>query len=232
MNKLQFAIILRYILVIGFGAFVSWNLRLFSPYSSFYPPSAPYSEISSPISGIEFVKAAPGIQYKRSWFGEFWLGKHYRLLWTTPIKVKVLDLKKEEGGLQITKRGGGMQTTSFSLVNKSDLEFSLRSVDKDPVNVVPAALWPTAIRAFIRDQVSATDPYALPTVLTLSEKAGITQGNAKLVFVLPNDPAFKKFGLQRGGFYYLTKKYNGKEEQSPVIYSTQEMLQLLQKRRA
>ena len=100
------------------------------------------------------VEVAAGSQYRKSVVGEFFLGKHYRFLWTTPVKVKVLDLKTE--GLRITKRGGGMQTTSFTLEDSSGQAYSLRSLDKDPVSVIPTVLWRTVLGLFIRDQIACS----------------------------------------------------------------------------
>ena len=38
----------------------------------------------------------------------FLLGENYRKLWATPVKVKVLSLSKEKGGLTVVKQGGGL----------------------------------------------------------------------------------------------------------------------------
>jgi hypothetical protein len=42
----------------------------------------------------------------------FWFGESYRKLWATPVKLKVLKLSEERGGLSILQRGGGLQTKS------------------------------------------------------------------------------------------------------------------------
>ena len=224
---------LKYLVVIGAGAFLCWNFSFFQPFSAAYPPTVPY-KITSYKNGVpDSVEAAPGIQYRRSGLGEFFLGKHYRFLWATPVKLKVLNLKAE--GLHITKRGGGMQTTSFSIEDENGQSYSLRSLDKDPVTVIPPALWRTAVGLFIRDQVSATDPYALKPVLYMTGKAGIAQSKARLVFVLPNDPAFKPFKLQKGLLFYLMPKFSlptgltGAEPIKLNFYSTESMLRSLER---
>jgi len=95
----------------------------------------------------------------------------------------VLDLQTEAGGLFVAKRGGGMQTTSFTILDKDSIVYTLRSVDKDPISVIPPFLWPTVFGSFVRDQISATDPYALRPELYLPTLAGIADTEAKLVFV-------------------------------------------------
>ena len=224
---------LTYLLVIGIGGLASWNLSFFRPFSVAYPPGVTYRMITSESSLTDSVEAAVGPQYEVSAFGEFWLGKHYRFLWTTPVKAPVLNLKKE--GLRLTKRGGGMQTTSFTLKDEAGNSYSLRSVDKDPISVIPVFLWRTVLGDFIRDQVSATDPFALPAVLALTKAAGISSGKARLVFVRKQDPAFKAYHLPGNGFYYLTPKISQPEtrhltpEERPRIYATETMLASLKR---
>ena len=40
----------------------------------------------------------------------FWLGDSYRKLYNTPVKMRVMDLATERGGVQIVKLDGGMKT--------------------------------------------------------------------------------------------------------------------------
>ena len=44
------------------------------------------------------VTAVPGPQYKAGWLHRFFLGSHYRDLWTTPVRAEVLDLDTVAGG--------------------------------------------------------------------------------------------------------------------------------------
>ncbi len=55
----------------------------------------------------------PAKYYKARKFKKWLLGDNYRDEWTTPVKVKVLDIGKEKGGLKIIKKGGGQQTKSL-----------------------------------------------------------------------------------------------------------------------
>ena len=233
MNIQKLAIFLKHLVVIGVGAYFCWNISFIRPFSAAYPPAAPYKVISFKNGIPDSVEAAAGVQYRKSGIGEFFLGKHYRFLWTTPIKIKVLNLEAE--GMHLKKRGGGMQTTSFTITDKNGQSYSLRSLDKDPISVIPQFLWRTVLGSFIRDQVSATDPYAIKPVLSLTEKAGIAQAGARLVFVLPNDPAFRKFNLKKSLLFYLTPKYSNPivpgtgEIQKVNFYSTENMLKALER---
>src|SRR5437867_8979484 len=61
----------------------------------------------------ESLRVVPGPRYRAGWFHRWFLGNHYRDLWTTPLEVEILDLDTFAGGLKPTKRGGGKQTKSL-----------------------------------------------------------------------------------------------------------------------
>ena len=234
-NHLSLKFLLQLLALVA-GVFLSWNLNVFIPFQAHYPPLKAYQSTSGKPYP-DTVIAAPGLQYARRTTGEFLLGKHYRFLWTTPVKVPVLRLNQEKGGLKILRRGGGMQTTSFSLSNAAGEGYALRSVDKDPVHVIPAFLRTTFVAAFVRDQVSATDPFAGPVIAELSSQAGVPHTAPTLYFVLPEDSAFNRFGLQTGGFFNLSPKQPDLEtmqqpgEHFMGLFSTEEMLHFLEQRK-
>jgi hypothetical protein len=60
------------------------------------------------LAATRQVVADPGLEASPS--HKFWWGDAYRDVWTTPIEVEVLDLRKEGGGLEIVRQVGGMQT--------------------------------------------------------------------------------------------------------------------------
>src|SRR5690606_25374455 len=75
-----------------------------------------------------------------SGFHRFWLGESYRKIWATPVKVRIIDLQKEKGGLKIVKLGGGMQTRSLRLVDPTGREYALRTIQKYPEQGLPESL--------------------------------------------------------------------------------------------
>ncbi len=62
----------------------------------------------------------------------FLFGETYRKLWAAPVKVRVLNLNKEKGGLKPTEVGGRLQTKSLRLEDPKGNEWTLRSVSKIP----------------------------------------------------------------------------------------------------
>lgn len=136
-------------------------------------------------------------EFKISGSRSFWMGSNYRKEWKTPIKVPVLNLATEKGGLTPTKRGGGKQTKSLRLEDKDGREYALRSIQKFITNkTLPPDLQSEAAEDIVADGVSASYPYAALSIPPLADAAGIPYGKVKLVYV-PDDP---KLGEHRADF--------------------------------
>ena len=124
--------------------------------------------------------------------GSVWLGGNYRDTWSAPIEVPYFDIKQEYGGLEIVKRGGGRQTTSLRLEQDNGRQYVLRSVEKDPTQLLPKTLRRTFAADFLQDQISSSHPYGALAVPKMADAVGVYHANPKLVFV-PEDPAFGKY---------------------------------------
>jgi len=124
----------------------------------------------------------------RNWF----LGKNYRKEWTTPIRVQVLDMGKEQGGLTPEKQGGGKQTKSLQVTDKSGKEWSLRSVEKYPEAAIPPDLRSPFAKDIVQQGISASYPFASLSTEVLADAAGVPTFRRKLVYV-PDDPRLGRF---------------------------------------
>src|SRR5712671_5816042 len=80
--------------------------------------------------GEDSVIVIPGANFKAGSLHRYFLGNEYRDVWTTPIKVPVLDLRTSHGGLRPVKEGGGMQAKSLRLVAPDSSEYVFRLVRK------------------------------------------------------------------------------------------------------
>lgn len=200
-RKVLVAVILG---VLGYGL-----IRLFFPGNSSparEPLAAMYGDDSILQRPPDSVMASAGPQYKLGKLGEFFLGKHYRSVWEVPVKAQVFHMSQMEGGLQIEKLGGGMQTTSLTLTDSLGRRFALRSLDKDPISVLPPFWRRTFVGDLVRDQVSATNPYAALVVAPLAEAAGVFHTWPRLVYVMPSDQEFKSYAEQFGNKLFLMEE--------------------------
>jgi hypothetical protein len=167
---------------------------------------------------VDSVTVIAGRHYTRSGFHNFFWGKHYREVWAAPVTVKVFDMKTAKGGLSIEKLGGGMQTTSLTLIDDKGFTYALRSLDKDPVGVLPKFWRNTFVANVIRDQTSAINPYAAIVLPTMAEAAGIPHSKPELVYVLPSDTTFGEYNDRfQDRMFMIEEKYNDDRTITPML---------------
>ncbi len=138
------------------------------------------------------VTVAAGSEYEAGGLHRFFFGAHYRDLWTTPLRVEVLDLGRFAGGLTPLKRGGGYQTKSLRFLGKDGRQYAFRSINKDPTKVLPPELQETLARDIVQDQISSAHPYAALVVAPLEDAVGVFHAKPRLV-VLPDDAQLGEF---------------------------------------
>jgi hypothetical protein len=126
-----------------------------------------------------------------------WLwGTDYRALWTAPVHVEVLDLSSVGGGLTPVRDFGGSETKVLALHGADGRDYTFRSVDKDPVSLVPEELRDTWVRDLAQDQIVGCHPVSFFVVDELMEAAGILHVKSRLV-VMPDD---ERLGAYRQEF--------------------------------
>ncbi|HKB44422.1 MAG TPA: BamA/TamA family outer membrane protein, partial [Chitinophagaceae bacterium] len=162
-------------------------------------------------------------KFKSGSFKNFLLGKNYRKEWKTPVRVRVMDMGKEFGGLTPIKRGGGHQTKSLRLEDPTGKEYVLRLVEK---SVTEAALPPdlrgvTVAKDLISDGVSASYPYAALSVPPFANAAHVPHANPELIY-MPDDPRLGKYRTDfANAFCILEERIPGGETKK--TYSTDEI---------
>lgn len=129
-------------------------------------------------------------------------GESYRKLWAAPVKMKVFYLEKEKGGLTIEQMGGGLQTKSLRLKDKSGQEWVLRTIQKYPERGLPKNLKATIAKDILQDQVVTAHPYSSLTVPPLAAALGIPHANPQIVYV-PDDPALGEYRMDFANAVFL-----------------------------
>ncbi|MEW5929792.1 MAG: BamA/TamA family outer membrane protein [Gemmatimonadota bacterium] len=154
-----------------------------------------------------------GPEYSASPQWQTLLGEDYRNLWTVPVRVPVLDLRRYAGGLTPVRTGGGNQTLSLRFQGADGREYAFRSVNKDHTRALPADLKNTLVDAVIQDQVSSLHPAASAVADRLLDAAGILHVSPQLM-VMPDDPALGRFRGQFAGMLgWLEVRPNEPEEE-------------------
>ncbi|WP_162150098.1 metallophosphoesterase [Saccharicrinis fermentans] len=114
---------------------------------------------------------------------QFWLGKQYRNMWTTPVNVPVFNLEKELGGLKPIKKGGGMSSNSLRMEADDGKQYILRSIKKDYTKLVDEKYRSLKAMNIMKDLNSASHPYGALMLPTLSKAAGIYYTKPRLVYL-------------------------------------------------
>lgn len=123
---------------------------------------------------------------------KLFIGRNYREEWNAPVKLPVFHLENEQGGFTIVDPGGGRQTNTLRLKDKSGNEWILRSVDKDIEKSLVPGLRNTMVETLMQDLQSAIHPYAALTIPVLAEAVGIIVAEPRIYFI-PDDSAFGQF---------------------------------------
>ncbi|MBC5773281.1 hypothetical protein H8S95_04325 [Pontibacter sp. KCTC 32443] len=171
-------------------------------------------------------KAAPadsvwvtaGRHYTSGWLHRLFWGDHYRQVWAEPVKVPVFNMQQLNGGLYLTEKGGGFQTTSFELEDSLGRRYALRSLDKDPVHVLYDFWKPTFVTNVLRDQTSASNPYGALVVPILAEAVGVYHTNPTLYYVAKTDTSLGEYSkLAQGKVFILEEKYKSTADRKPTM---------------
>lgn len=160
--------------------------------------SAQESEEREPLPADEVVTVVAGEGYAAGNLHRFFFGEGYRDLWTTPIRVPVLDMESTAGGLEASFRVGGMQTHGLAMRGADGKSYTFRGVDKDPSEVLPPELHGTPFEDIVQDQISSSFPGAALVANPIARAAGIPQTPAYLV-VLPDSPRLGEFREEFAG---------------------------------
>jgi hypothetical protein len=126
---------------------------------------------------------------KSKWF---LVGKNYRHEWSSNLRVPVLNLKTDFGGLKPEKEGGGKETHHLHLKDSDGVDWSLRSVRKFPEGLLTPELKGTIAQTLITDGISASYPYGVLSVGTLATAVGVPFHPNTVVYI-PDDTSLGEF---------------------------------------
>lgn len=134
----------------------------------------------SVITQANALYNTPG-KFHRRLFGE-----NYREEWAAETTVPVIRVSSFQGGLTPLKKGGGMQTVSLRMADKSGKEWVIRSVNKNTDALLPKELQQTFARDFLDDANSAQHPYSALMLPPLADAIGIAHTNPIIGIIAPD----------------------------------------------
>jgi hypothetical protein len=161
------------------------------------------------------------------------IGKNYRLEWTQPVRVPIINLGVL--GWKADKEGGGKQTRSLKVEDPSGNEYSLRSIRKYPEKAIPEELKHTIGEKIVIDGISASYPYGTLSMERFSIAAKVPYYKNQLVF-LQDDPSLGAFRSKYKNTLVLLEaesptgvaNMKDKDDDKPKSFDTNEFVYELQ----
>ena len=154
---------------------------------------------STNIISNDSMVVVPAIEYEAGSLHRFFFGDTWRNVWTTPIKVPVLNLDTYAGGLKPLKKGGGFQTRSLRFEGADGNQYKFRSIQKITDKLLIPELQNTFVDDILFDSYSASNPMSGIIVTPIINAAGVLQAQPFLVLLPDNE----KLGEYREEFKNL-----------------------------
>lgn len=177
------------------------------------------------------VTVVPSTLYKANFIKRLMQGNNYRDAWSTPVKVPVIFLDSLYGGMEIVKKGGGMQTESLRLKSNNGTLYTIRSINKNPEPLIPEIAYKLHLENIVIDGVSAQHPYGALLAAALADMVNVENTHPKIIYV-PNQASLQQYNEAFGNRLYLLEyetegktnwtKFEGVEE----IVDTKELQEL------
>lgn len=152
--------------------------------------------------GKDSVLIAASNLYEGNFIKRLMQGENYRKAWSQPIKAPVVLLDTLQGGMEIVEEGGGKQTHSLRLQSPDGTLYSLRSINKEPDELIPEAAKNLGLENIIIDGISASHPYGAILSASLSDIAGVLHTHPKVYFI-PKQEFLGKYNNDFGNKLYL-----------------------------
>ncbi len=149
-----------------------------------------------------------GEQYGSPLGGTYFLGKDYRDLWTTEIRVPVLDLGSVAGGLEPVMRVGGQASQGLALRGADGRDYTFRSVNKViSESAVPVEFRGSVLLDILQDQFAATVPGVHVVQPQLAEAVGVLGVSGARLVVLPDAATLGEFREDFAGLLGVLLEY-------------------------
>ncbi|MFD1063017.1 phosphoesterase [Winogradskyella litorisediminis] len=193
------------------------------PNADKYPDTFP-NEVSASIYSEDEVDV--------SGFHKFLWGNRYRKQYGTKVTVPTVDLDTLFGGLKPVRKGGGNQSKSLRLEDKSGRQYVMRALRKQPAQYLQAIMFKDKYIGDRLDDSFASDllldvftgahPYAPFVVGDLADAIGVYHTNPVLYYV-PKQKAIEGYNDDFGNELYMIEEHTseGHDDQASFGYQNE-----------
>ncbi len=159
------------------------------------------------------VTVVAGEEYEAGGLFKTFMGRGYRDLWTTPIRVPVADLAQwGGGGLTPNDVGGGATTQTLHLRGADGVRYVMRSVHKI-IRDLENELVGTPVQSVLQDQLSSFHPSGAMITARLLEAVGVLHPQPILVRI-PDSPLLGKVYTSARVIFELIEQIRGLDDAS------------------
>lgn len=201
-------------------------------YPSTFPPTTTASIYTKEMTSKTLI---------HNWF----LGSHYKDLYSTPIVAKTATLDTLYGGLKLAQAGGGHQSKSLRLKDSDGKEYVMRALKKSAARFLQAVAFKdqyvekefenTYAENFLLDFYTTAHPYAPFVIGDMADKIGVRHTNPELYYI-PKHEALKSFNTDFGDELYMVEERASDSQKDlasfgkpDAIIGTDDLLKILQK---
>ena len=145
-------------------------------------------------------------------------GENYRKEWAARTRLPIIKISELEGGLIPIELGGGHQSHSLRLEDKSGKKWVLRSVQKYSEGLAPDLVKGSVYEKWVDDNFSAQHPYSALIVPVLADAVRVPHTNPVIGWVAP-DKSLKEFNAEFGGSICLLEEREprGESDNTPKM---------------
>lgn len=190
------------IIIVGFVGLIYWSLSGTEEEFKTAQIVGMHNIETVDFRTLDSVLIAASTLYEADEIKRLMQGEHYRKAWETPIKVPVLFLDSLKGGMEVLKKGGGKQTQSLKLKSEKGVEYTIRSINKNPKALIPAFARTLGLENIIVDGISAQHPYGAVLAAELAKQANLLSTHPKIVFV-PKQNVLGQYNEEYGNRLFL-----------------------------
>lgn len=161
--------------------------------------------------------------YDKSGFYKFLWGKRYRSYYGLPVDAPVVALDTLYGGLKVTKEGGGHQSFSLRLEDKSGKEYAMRSLRKSALKFLKFKLPGIAYNTedyrdtwaeeVISDFFTTAHPYMQLVIDPLAKSVGVNHSDTELFYV-PKQEGLGAYNDNYGDELYYIERRPSEEQKN------------------
>ncbi|MEL7270349.1 MAG: metallophosphoesterase [Bacteroidota bacterium] len=181
----------------------------------------------------------------KSGFHKWLWGERYRKYYATKVKAPTVLLDTLYGGLTVVRKGGGNQSNSLRLKDKSGRQFVMRGLRKSAERYLQAIAFQeqfvigefdeTYTQELLLDIYTGAHPYAPFTTGVLSDAVELYHTNPKL-FYIPKQNTLGGFNSEFGDGLYMIEEHVSEGHdtlesfgKTKAIESTYDLIQKLRK---